>query len=389
MKVAKGYKRTDIGIIPEDWEVQKLKSVCKLINGRGFKPHEWRKDGLPIIRIQNLNGSEDFNYYKGAFNSKILVEEGQLLFAWSGSRGTSFGPHIWNGKNALLNYHTWKVNIVEQKIDKEYFLHLLKLLTRKIEEKAHGASALVHTQKGEMENFEFPFPTSRIEQIEIASKLTDADIHISTLGKLIAKKKNIKQGTMHLLLSGKNKLKGFNAIWKENKLREVAEIKKGKQINKDELTANDIFPVINGGIEPSGYTDKFNTKENTITISEGGNSCGYVSYQTQNFWSGGHCYTIENIQNAILKTFLYHLLKFKEKQIMELRVGSGLPNIQKNRLADFPLSIPPFREQETISEILTDIDLEIRVLQEQLSKYKLVKEAMMQSLLTGNIRLSI
>jgi type I restriction enzyme S subunit len=59
--ITRGYKQTDIGVIPEDWEEKSVGSVCKLINGRGFKPHEWKKAGLPIIRIQNLNGSEDFN----------------------------------------------------------------------------------------------------------------------------------------------------------------------------------------------------------------------------------------------------------------------------------------------------------------------------------------
>jgi hypothetical protein len=74
-----------------------------------IKPHEWRSQGLPIIRIQNLNGSDDFNYFDGSYNRKIEVHAGQLLFAWSGSRGTSFGPYIWHGPTGVLNYHTWKV----------------------------------------------------------------------------------------------------------------------------------------------------------------------------------------------------------------------------------------------------------------------------------------
>ena len=106
-----GYKQTEVGVIPEDWEVKPVGAVCKLINGRGFKPHEWKTSGLPIIRIQNLNGSDDFNYFEGPYAKKLEVESGQLLFAWSGSRGTSFGPHTWNGPLGLLNYHTWKVQV--------------------------------------------------------------------------------------------------------------------------------------------------------------------------------------------------------------------------------------------------------------------------------------
>lgn len=95
--------------IPAGWSRRTLQEVAQLINGRGFKPHEWKAMGLPIIRIQNLNGAPDFNYYTGRYDPKIEVEPNQLLFAWSGSRGTSFGPHIWNGPLGVLNYHTWKI----------------------------------------------------------------------------------------------------------------------------------------------------------------------------------------------------------------------------------------------------------------------------------------
>jgi type I restriction enzyme S subunit len=102
-KIPEGYKQTEVGVIPEDWEERSLGEVSNYINGRGFKPHEWSNQGYPIIRIQNLNGSTEFNYYNGNFNPKILVDTGDLLFAWSGSRGTSFGPHFWKLRTGVLN----------------------------------------------------------------------------------------------------------------------------------------------------------------------------------------------------------------------------------------------------------------------------------------------
>lgn len=118
VQVPKGYKQTEVGEIPCDWSIKAIRDVCKLINGRGFKPYEWSLTGLPIIRIQNLNGSDEFNYFSGKYNNKIEVNKGQLLFAWSGSKGTSFGPHIWNGSLSVLNYHTWKVVPYEFEVDK-------------------------------------------------------------------------------------------------------------------------------------------------------------------------------------------------------------------------------------------------------------------------------
>ena len=80
------YKQTEVGVIPKEWEIKKVGDVCTLINGRGFKPHEWEASGLPIIRIQNLNGSEEFNHYTGGYDPKILVEPGQLLFCVVGEQ---------------------------------------------------------------------------------------------------------------------------------------------------------------------------------------------------------------------------------------------------------------------------------------------------------------
>jgi len=128
--------------------------------------------------------------------------------------------------------------------------------------------------------------------------------------------------------------------------------------------------------------------ENTITISKGGNSCGFVNYCKTKFWLGGHCYALKIINSNIDKEFLYQILKFKEKSIMGLRIGSGLPNIQKKNLNDFKLTIPNDRtEQNHIAKILSDMDAEIQSLEKKLDKYKAIKQGMMQQLLTGRIRL--
>ncbi len=89
---------------------------------------------------------------------------------------------------------------------------------------------------------------------------------------------------------------------------------------------------MNGGILPSGYHSEYNSDAETISISEGGNSCGYIQYNYYKFWSGGHCYTLNKINKKIKSKYLYYYLKANENKIMALRVGSGLPNIQKSAL---------------------------------------------------------
>ena len=141
------------------------------------------------------------------------------------------------------------------------------------------------------------------EQEKIAEILSTWDEAINLTINLIENKKQFKKALMQNLLTAKIRFPEFQDEWEETKLGEICEIKKGEQLNKN-ILSNDVgFPVINGGIEPSGYTQKWNTKENTITISEGGNSCGYVNLLKEKFWSGGHCYTLLNLK--IDKNFLY------------------------------------------------------------------------------------
>jgi type I restriction enzyme S subunit len=382
-----GYKQTEVGVIPEEWEEKSIRSVCKLINGRGFKPHEWKSNGLPIIRIQNLNGSEDFNYFEGPYAKKLEVENGQLLFAWSGSRGTSFGPHVWNGSLGLLNYHTWKVQVDGRSICTDFFLHALKQLTKFIEDRAHGASALVHTQKWEMEGFTFPMPPTTAEQRAIASALSDVDGLLGALDRLIAKKRDLKQAAMQQLLTGQTRLPGFHGEWEVKRLGDVASVSKGTQLHSSETDEGGKFAHLNGGITPSSYTHKSNTNGNTIAISEGGNSCGFVQFMTAPYWCGGHCYSV--IPNGVDNHFLYHALKGQQSAIMGLRVGSGLPNVQKTGLLDFKIELPATHpEQTAIAEVLTEMDAELAALEQRREKTRALKQGMMQELLTGRTRLT-
>jgi len=229
-----------------------------------------------------------------------------------------------------------------------------------------------------IEQIQIPLPPTKAEQAAIAEALNDADALITELEKLIAKKKAIKQGAMQELLKPKEG-------WDVKKLGEIADIDKGEQLNRETLSDRDTYPVFNGGISPSAYTNKWNTEKETIIISEGGNSCGYINFIKERFWRGGHCY---QVKTRIEKEFLFHLLKSQEKNIMALRVGSGLPNIQRGRSIGFELIIPKDEnEQKKIAQILSDMDTEIDALEKKLNKYKMLKQGMMQNLLTGRIRL--
>ena len=231
------------------------------------------------------------------------------------------------------------------------------------------------------------------EQQKIAEILSTWDKAITITENLIANSEMQKKSLMQQLLTGKKRLLDENGVrfcgeWESNELQKISTITKGKQLNKSTLTKTGEYPVINGGIEPSGYSPNYNTDANTITISEGGNSCGFIGYQTTNFWCGGHCYYLSALK--INKPFLFQALKFNESKIMTLRVGSGLPNIQKKAIESYSIDYPhQVNEQEKIAKVLSNADREIELLQAKLEHLKQEKKALMQQLLTGKRRVVI
>ncbi|KAA5595715.1 restriction endonuclease subunit S [Blastochloris sulfoviridis] len=145
-----------LGDVPEGWEVTKLKHLTRFQNGLAFKPSDWSSSGTPIIRIQNLNGSDDFNFtIKSDLPDLLLIKKGDLMFAWSGNRGTSFGSFIWDRDfNGYLNQHIFK--LTDYKVHGKYFYYLLQAVTKHVEDESHGIIGLVHITKPELGSVSVP-----------------------------------------------------------------------------------------------------------------------------------------------------------------------------------------------------------------------------------------
>ncbi len=152
----------------EGVEWVELGEVCEFINGRAFKPKDWENKnsgGSPIIRIQNLNNPQaKFNYYSGKVLDKLIVNNGDLLFSWSGSRGTSFGPHIWNREKSILNQHIFRVVFSDKKYIKKFLYYALKMSVDEVEDNLHGGVGLVHITKGNLEKIKIPLPSIAIQK---------------------------------------------------------------------------------------------------------------------------------------------------------------------------------------------------------------------------------
>lgn len=136
------------------------------------------------------------------------------------------------------------------------------------------------------------------------------------------------------------------------KLGDVLEIGKGVQFNKNDMEKEGSYPVINGGITPSGYIEQYNQEENTITISQGGASAGFVNWIETKFWAGAHCYVISPNESLILNRFVYHFLKFSEYKLRECQYGAGIPALSKSTITALEIPVPPLVIQEEIVRIL-------------------------------------
>lgn len=157
--------------LPSGWDTATVGELCELINGCAFKPSDWSTEGKPIIRIQNLNNPDaSFNYYNGQLPEKYHVNTGDLLFAWSGTPGTSFGAHIWNGVPSWLNQHIFRVVFDENHLHKAFFKLALNQRLDDIIDRAHGGVGLRHITKGKFEETSLSLPPLN-EQHRIADRI--------------------------------------------------------------------------------------------------------------------------------------------------------------------------------------------------------------------------
>ena len=179
-------------------------------------------------------------------------------------------------------------------------------------------------------------------------------------------------------------LKNENVEWR--KLGEVSIISKGKQFNKRDMLEDGEYPVINGGISPSGYINMFNSEENTITVSQGGASAGFVNFIEQKFWLGAHAFSIIP-DDDIIKTYgyeydcfnrlLFHILKMNQIYLQDSKVGAGIPSVSKDELSNIEIPLISKKTQEKIVKTLdkftnyvTELQAELQARTKQYEYYR-------------------
>ena len=363
------------------WHQMRIIDLLSFQNGINGTPEQYGK-GIKYISVGDILNNDYITYDKIAgsidINQETLknysVTYGDILFQRSSEIKEDIGrTNVYLDKDHTATFGGFVIR--GKKIgdyNPTFFNYLLKSPSSRQSIVRLGAGAQ-HYNIGQenIKTLNFYFPDEE-EQQKIANLFLKIDERIQTQIKIIDDYISLKMGI-------------YNWMFKENyadyKLKQLAYIVKGDQINNDQLLSNGSYYMMNGGTSPSGYLDSYNVSENTISISEGGNSCGYVQFNSRPFWSGGHCYTIQNVNSAQIENkYLYHYLKHKEKEIMNLRIGTGLPNIQKKDLENFTIFVPSLLIQRKNLALFEMLDEKICILNEELERLEMQKKYLLRNM---------
>jgi type I restriction enzyme S subunit len=414
-----GYKQTEVGVVPEDWEVKPIGSEIDLLTGFPFSSDKYASTGIKLLRGSNIKrGKTDWSEEITEYWDKVTFElrpyvlnEGDIVVAMDGSLvGRSFARLSKKDVPALLLQRVARIR--SNKIDMGYLKeYVCSDYFTKYCDSVKTVTAIPHISPQDIRKFIIPLPPTKEEQSAIAEVLSDTDALIESLNKLIEKRKNIKQGAAQELLTGKKRLPGFNEEWEMKKLGEECElITKGTtptSIGKDFKKTGINFIKIealdeNGNIlkdnitfidsETNRLLKRSILRENDILISIAG-ALGRVAIVTKDILPANinQALSISRLKKdtKINARYLFHFLSsFKIKKHIELvSVQGAQANLSLENISDLPIEYPSFPEQTAIAQVLADMDSEIEEVEQERDKYKKLKIGMMQQLLTGRIRL--
>jgi type I restriction enzyme S subunit len=411
-----GYKQTEVGMIPEDWNIETLEGVCVaggLVRGPfggAIKKEFFVKDGFKVYEQRNAIYRDadlgsyfiDENKYKEL--KRFEVKEGDFIISCSGTIGKIFQIPK-NAKAGVINQALLKIKTDIRVIHDQFFYYVFDWdkFQQKIIDNTQGGAMQNLVGMNIFRNIPIPLP-SLPEQQAIATALSDVDALITSLDKLIAKKRDIKQATMQQLLTGKTRLPEFSGEWKVRKLGEIAEID-GDNLSSGThpdysfkyISLEDVDTGILKGYSEINFRDapsraRRKVKKNDILVST----------VRPNLKS--HLYIIDDIPDLVCSTgfsvlrcyqviadpsYVYFHLFAEEvgRQIESLLTGSNYPAINSGDVRALQIPFPPLSEQRAIAAILTDMDAEIAALEQKRDKTRVLKQGMMQELLTGKTRL--
>ncbi len=408
-----GYKQTEVGVIPEDWQLRPLLSAVRVASGQVDPKIEPYRSMILVAPDHIESGSgrllaKETAAYQKAISGKYLFENGDIVYS-------KIRPYL---KKAILadfeglcSADMYPLKPAADVSAGFIFSLILGHRFTKYAESVSVRSGMPKINRQELAEYTIALPPTKAEQEIIAAALSDVDALINSLDKLIAKKRDIKQGAMQELLTGKRRLPGFSGEWVVKRLGEIGTFRNGINKAKEDfghgypfVNLMDVFGVAKISLPISfGLVNSTSTERELYDLMEG--DVLFVRSSVKPSGVGLTTLIMENLPDTVFSGFLlrfrdeevltseYKVHCFGEtefrKQLIASSTVSANTNINQVSLRRLHLLFPCEKtEQTAIATILSDMDAEIAVLERKRDKTRLLKQGMMQELLTGRVRLN-
>ncbi|MCZ8105700.1 MAG: restriction endonuclease subunit S [Burkholderiales bacterium] len=410
MELMPGYKHSDVGVIPDEWDAKPLGDIGNSLIGLTYRPSEVRKYGTLVLRSSNVqNGTlcfDDNVFVEADIPERIMVKPGDILVCVrNGSRdligkaalideraiGMTFGAFmgVFRSDHGQLLHHVFQSGIFKKQINE----HL-------------GATINQITNRS-LNSFKVPLPPTNEERTRIARTLSDVDALLATLDEVITKKRDLKQATMHQLLTGETRLPGFSGNWDVKQLGSIGHFWKGRGVKKDEAHSgtlpcirygeiythhNDYIKSFNSWISPQVAATATRLKQGDLLFAGSGETKEEIGkcvafVDDCEAYAGGD--TVILRATGINPMFMGYYCNTAPIAVQKASKGQGdaVVHISAAALSSIVLALPSLPEQNAIATALSDMDAELSVLEARREKTRNIKQAMMQELLTGKTRL--
>jgi type I restriction enzyme, S subunit len=433
MELKKGYKQTEVGVIPEDWEVASLGNLINYTKGFAFSSKDYRSNGVRIIRVSDttFDSIQDKDEIfidgdKAKYYAKWSLKEHDLVLSTVGSKPPMYDSIVGRvviidggHDGTLLNQNAVLLRAKDKRSSTQEFL-LNVFRTKRyliyIEAIFRGNANQASITLRDLFQFKLAFPRNVEEKNSIAAALSDVDALIAALERLIAKKRDIKQAAMQELLTGKRRLPGFSAEWEAKKFGEVGRCLRGVSYKGDRdlspydtkrtirlLRSNNIQNAIIEKkdlqfVDSSRVSDHQIMQSDDILVCTANGSKDLVGKAGIFRINDGYDYTFGafmgcfrttfSIANPTFVFFLFQTGKYRS-YINNLLAGSSINNLKPTDIESLEFNFPLPDEQKSIALALSDMEAEISALEQKRDKTHTLKQGMIQELLTGRIQLML
>ncbi len=387
-----GYKQTEVGVIPQDWNAARLGDKTTKV-GSGITPtggeRVYKQEGRPFLRSQNVGwGSlllDDIAFIDEETHATFQDTEIEPDDVFLNITGASIGRSAVADSRVQRGNVNQHVCIIRTDQAQLYprFLNYFLLSTagqRQIDSFQAGGNRQ-GLNFGQIRSFRLPLPPLP-QQRAIAGALSDVDALLAALDQLIAKKRDLKQAAMQQLLTGQARLPGFHGEWQMKRLDNFSPLQRGFDLPTPQIRNGDYPVVYSNGVQ--NYHEKFMVKGPGVVTGRSG-TIGNVHFVEKDFWPHNTALWVTHFKGNDPK-FVFYLLT--SIGLERFSTGSGVPTLNRNDVHEFRISVPSSpAEQSAIAEVLSDMDTELAALEQHREKTRALKQGMMQELLTGRTRL--